>query len=137
MSNKIIAEDFKLKKENKKNFKKSIIERGNITNEFTLEDIENHQTDLDKQEKETVAQIKLSSAVVENVERNHPTVSKMSDDQLSAAHYLFETKTILSKSNTSLKSIRATKKKYKEVVDTIMDKFGFVKTNLEKDESAE
>ena len=126
MVNKIEAKDFNLKKENKKDFKKSIIERGNLTNEFTLEDIESHQVELDKAERELTAQIKVSTAVVGNVERNHSFVSKLSDEQLSAAAYLAETKEILRKSEAQLKGVKATKKKYKEVLEVVYKKFGFV-----------
>lgn len=134
MKNKIIAEDFNLKKEDKKNFKKSTIERGNITNEFTLEDIEIHMADLEKMNRELTAQIRVSKAAKENVERNHKFVSKMSDEQLGVAHYLAETKEILRKSEAKLKEVKATKKKYEEVMSVVMNKFGFVESNLDKNE---
>lgn len=135
MKNKIIAEDFNLKKEDKKNFKKSKIERLNITNEFTLEDIENHMAELDKMNRELTAQIRVSNAAKANVERNHTFVSKLSDEQLNAAHYLAETKEIIKKSEAKLKEVKATQKKYKEVMGVVMDKFGFVESNLDQDES--
>lgn len=134
MQNKIIAEDFNLKKQDKKNFKKSIIERVNLTNEFTLEDIENHKAELDKMERELTAQIRVSNAAKENVERNHAFISKMSDEQLSVAHYLFETKDIIRKSEAKLKEVKATKKKYNEVLKVVMEKFGFVESNVMADE---
>jgi paraquat-inducible protein B len=127
---KVNAEDFSISKQNKTNFKKSIIQRSNLTNEFTLEDIENHLTELNRLEKELASQIKLSTAVVGNVERNHPFVSKMSDEALNAAAYLFETKKIISDSEKKLKSVKQTKKNYKEVIDTIYKKFGFVESNV-------
>lgn len=136
MQNKIVAEDFNLKKEDKKNFKKSVIERVNLTNEFTLADLEAHQAELDKMERELTAQIRVSTAAKANVERNHPFVSKMSDEQLNTAHYLSETKEILAKAESKLKEVKATKKKYKEVVDTVMKKFGFVESNVMNDESS-
>lgn len=130
MQDKIVAEDFKIKKQNNKNFKKAIIERSNLTNEFTLEDIETHEVELDKNERELTAQIRISTAAVANVERNHPFVAKMSDAQLSAAAYLAETKDILRRSEAQLKAVKATKKKYKEVKDVVMKKFGFVESNV-------
>jgi hypothetical protein len=136
MSNKIIAEDFKLKKENKKDFKRSIIERHNLTNEFTLADIENHKAELEKMERELKAQIRVSNAAKENVESNHPYVSKMSDEALNAAHYLSETKEIIAKSEAKLKEVVATLKKYKEVEKVVMEKFGFVESKVLEDESA-
>ena len=136
MQNKIIAEDFNLKKVNKKDYKQSIIERSNLTNEFTLADIENHKAELEKMQRELTAQIRVSNAAKENVERNHKFVSKMSDEQLSAAHYLLETKDIIRKSEAKLKEVRATKKKYDEVITVVMDKFGFVESNVLEDEPA-
>ena len=127
---KVNAEDFSIAKANKKDFKKAVIQRSNLTNEFTLEDIETHQVELDRLEKELTAQIKLSTAVVGNVERNHPFVSKMSDEALNAAAYLAETKNILRDAEKKLKEVKQTKKNYKEVVDTIYKKFGFVESSL-------
>jgi hypothetical protein len=137
MVNKIIAEDFILKKQDKKNFKKSIIERQNLTNEFTLEDVENHLFEMDKMERELTAQVRVSTAVIANVERNHPFVSKLSDEQLSVAIYLGEAKDIVRKSNAKLRDIKATKKKYKEVTDVVYKKFGFVPTELPLNEATE
>lgn len=130
MKNKIVAEDFNIKKENKKDYKRTVIERVNITNEFTLADIENHKADLDKMERELSSQIKVSTAVKANVERNHTFVSKMSDEQLGVAHYLCETKDIIRKAEAKLKEVRATQKKYDEVVKVVMDKFGFVESKV-------
>jgi len=127
---KVNAEDFSISKQNKTNCKKSIIQRSNLTNEFTLEDIENHQVELDRLEKELTAQIKMSTAVVGNVERNHPFVAKMSDKQLNAAAYLFETKKIINDAEKKLKDVKQTKKNYKEVVSTIYKKFGFLESNV-------
>lgn len=125
MQNKIIAEDFNLKKVNKKDHKQSIIERSNLTNEFTLADIESHQAELTKMSRELVAQIRVSTAAKDNVARNHTLVAKLSDEQLSAANYLFETKEILRKSEAKLKEVKATIKKYNEVIKVVTEKFGF------------
>lgn len=135
MQNKIKAEDFEIKKQNKKDYKQATIVRNNISNEFTLADIDSHLVELDKMERELTAQIRVSNAAKENVERNHPYVAKMSDEQLSAAHYMAETKEIIQKSERKLKDVKATKKKYREVVDVVMDKFGFVESNVMSDES--
>jgi hypothetical protein len=131
---KIIAEDFNLKKEDKKNFKKSIIERVNLTNEFTIEGIENHKTELEKASRELNGQIRVSKAVVENVERNHPLVASLTDEQLAAAHYLSETKEILAKSQAKLREVSKTQKKYEQVLSVIYRKFGFVESNITPNE---
>jgi hypothetical protein len=137
MSNKITAEDFFLKKEDKKNYKNSVIERRNLANEFTLGDIENHKVELEKMERELTAQIRVSNAAADNVCRNHVFVSKMSDEQLNAAHYLWETKMIIKKSEVKLKEVRAARKKYNQIIEIALQKFGFVKSNIINNEPAE
>jgi regulator of sirC expression with transglutaminase-like and TPR domain len=127
---KIIAEDFNLKKEDKKNFKKSVIERMNLTNQFTIEDIENHKAELEKSRRELNAQIRVSKSVVENVERNHPIIATLTPEQLNAAHYLSETKEILAKSEAKLKEVSKTEKRYEQVLSVIYRKFGFVESNI-------
>ncbi len=133
---KIKAEDFSIIKQNKKDFKKSLIARSNLTNEFTLEEIEVHEVELVKNKRELEAQIRVTTAVIDNVSRNHEYVSKMSDEALSVASYLFEARQTLQKSEGQLKSVKATQKKYKEVKDIVMKKFGFVESNILEDESA-
>ena len=41
----------------------------NLTNEFTIEDIEKHQRDLDKMAREATAQIRVTKAAIGNVEK--------------------------------------------------------------------
>lgn len=133
---KINAEDFSIAKANKKDFKKAVISRGNLTNEFTLEDIETHEAELAKNKRELEAQVRVTKAVIDNVDRNHAFVSKMSDEALSVASYLFEARQTLKKSEAQLKSVKATQKKYTEVRDMVMKKFGFVEANNSGDESS-
>ena len=132
---KIVPEDFILTKENKKDFKKSTISRINLTNEFTLEDIEAHQKHLKKNRHEVQAQVRLTSAVIRNVEENHPFVAAMSDEQLATAAYLQENKEVLKKAEAKLKEVDKTVKKYNEYLDVIYKKFGFVPTELPQNDS--
>lgn len=134
--NKIQAEDFSIAKENKKDVNKTEILRSNLTNQFTLGDIKSHQEELDRVEKELKSQISLSTAVVSNVERNHPFVAKMSMEQLSAAAYLFETKEILNKSEKKLKEVKATLKDYVAIEEIVYSKLGYVPVTDSKDETA-
>lgn len=130
MFNKVSPEDFSIAKENKKDFKQSVIARSNLTNEFTIADIEKNQFDLDRLERELTAQVRVSTAAIDNVKRNHAFVSKMSDEQLAAASYLFETKELLQKSESNLKEVKAAKKNYKTILNAIYTKFGFVESNV-------
>ena len=127
---KVNAEDFSIDKVNKKDFKQSVIKRSNLTNEFTLSDLETHQAQLEKMERELKAQVKLTTSVIENIDRNHKLVSKMSDEQLHTAAYLYENKNVLKEAEKKLKEVTKTKKNYKEVIDTIYSKFGFVESNV-------
>ena len=127
MTSKINGEDFSIKKENKKDYRETVISRSNLTNEFTIASLEDHQAKLEKSKGEIAAQIKLSEAVVANVSKNHPFVSKMSDEALATAAYLYETKQVLAQAEAKLKEIKTTLKKYDETLEVIYTKFGFVK----------
>ncbi len=133
---KINPDDFSIAKKHK-DFKKSVILRGNLTNEFTLEDVESHQAQIVKMERELNAQIKLTTAVVENVERNHEFVAAMSDEQLNVAAYLAENRNLLSEAKKKLKEVEKTKKNYEAVTAAIYEKFGFVESNIIENETAE
>lgn len=127
MTNKINEGDFSIKKENKKDYRKTIINRHNLTNEFTIESIEDHQESLKKSQKEIVSQIGLTKAVVANIAKNHAYIGKMSDEALAIAAYLYENKKVLAQADAKLKEIKKTIKKYDETLDVIYTKFGFVK----------
>lgn len=136
MSSKIKAEDFELTKSNK-NFKKATITRINMTNSFTIEELEGDMRNLDRMERESAGQIRVSKAAVENIERNHKFISKMSDEQLATAAYLYETKTLLAKAEKTAKEVKNAKKLYNEMMKTVYQKFGFVETTLPENESAQ
>ncbi len=133
---KINPDDFSIAKKHK-DFKKAVILRGNLTNEFTLEDVETHQAQIVKLERELNAQIKLTTAVVENVERNHEFVAAMSDEQLNVAAYLAENRNLLKEAKKKLKEVEKTKKNYEAVTAAIYEKFGFVESNIIENETAE
>ncbi len=125
MSSKIQAEDFSIAKENKKDFKKSVILRSNLTNEFTLEEVEADEKKLDQMEREMNGQIRVSKAALDNIGRNHPAVVKMSDETLAKASYVYETKQVLQAAERKLKEIKNAKKKYRDVKSVVYTKFGF------------
>lgn len=128
---KIIADDFTISKADKKNYLDTVIERSNLSNTFTLRELEEDLVKLERQARELEGQVKVSSAAIANINHNHPFVSKLSDEQLQTAAYIYETKDVLRKAETGLKANKAAKKKYKEVIDTVVSKFGF------KDETTE
>lgn len=118
--------NFSISKENKKDFKKSLIARSNLTNHFTLEEVEDDQKDLERTEREIKSQISLSTKALENVARNYPFTAKLSDEQLMTAAYVYETKSLLAKSEAKMKEIKNAKKKYKDVIALLYKKFNFV-----------
>ena len=133
MSNKINPEDFSIAKENK-DFKKSVISRSGLTNEFTLEAIEKHEKEIKESKATLLAQVKLSDAVIKNVAQFHPMIANMSDEMLSKAAYLHETKQVMKEAAEKAKQLAATERKYRLIKKVIYDKFGFVESNILNDE---
>lgn len=135
MSTKIKAEDFELTKENK-NFKQAEITRHNMTSTFTIADLEQDVAGFDKIEREANGQLRVSKAVIDNVERNHEFISKLSDEQLSVAAYLYEAKRLVKESEQRLKDVKKAKKQYADILSVVHEKFGFVATKLPADEQS-
>lgn len=129
MSNKINEGDFEIAKKHK-DFKKSVIARTGLTNEFTIGDMEAHESDLEKSKTTLMAQIKLSDAVIKNIAHFHEHVSNMSDEMLAKAAYLYETKQLVNTTSAKLKEVNATLKKYRLIKGVIYKKFGFVESNI-------
>lgn len=127
MSDSINKEDFILKEEND-DFKQSVIERQNVTTEFTLEDIENHQADLEKMRRELMGQMKVTQATVDNIERNHEFVNELSDEQKHHVWMYHENKTVLENAKQKLEQVEEQVERYKELLDVVYEKFGFVKS---------
>lgn len=129
MTNKINEDDFSIAKSNK-DFKKAVIARSGLTNEFTIADMEAHESDLEKSKTTLMAQIKLSDAVVKNIAHFHEHVANMSDETLAKAAYLHETKQLVATTSAKLKEVIATLRKYRLIKKVIYDKFGFVESNI-------
>jgi hypothetical protein len=124
---KVNADDFSISKENKKDYRQTVIARANLTNHFTIESLEDHEAELKKAKETLNAQIKLTNSVIDNVERNHKKVAGLTEEELATAAYLYENKALKVNSENKLKEINASLKKYKETLDVIYTKFGFVK----------
>lgn len=127
---KLNPDDFSIVKDNKRDFKNAVIERSNLTNQFTVAEVEIDYMRLEQTEKELTAQIKLSTAALDNIGRNHPFVMKLSDEQLATAAYVYETKKVKSQAESKLKQVKNGMKKYRNVLETIYKKFGFVQSNV-------
>lgn len=85
---------YKIKEENEDPML-SVIEKGGVTVDFTLQDVENDIRHNTKLKKELEARLKLDKAKVENIEHFHPWVKDWSDEQLSIAHLYAESRSVV------------------------------------------
>lgn len=125
-------EDFSIEEENE-DFRKSTIARSNLTNTFTLEDVEKHREELKKMKQQLESQIKVSGAVVDNVERNHDFVKDFSGEELTTLAYYKENLDVKKDAEDKLSDVEQSLDAYNEVIDVVYDKFGFVKSNIKTD----
>ena len=130
MSDNIKAEDFELKEENKKDFKQSVIERNNVSTEFTIEVIENHQADLLKFQKELTAQISLCEKTADNIYRNHEWLKDMDEEKLHHAWMLKQNLDVIEQAKPKLSEVEDQLGQYNELLKVIYDKFGFVESEV-------
>ncbi len=128
MSDKLKAADFTLKEEND-NFKQAVIERKNVTTEFTLELVEEHKQDLEKLEKELTSQISVCEATVDNIHRNHEWLKDIEEEKLHHAWMLKENKDVINNAKPKLEQVQDQLKQYKALEDLIYKKFGFVESD--------
>jgi type I site-specific restriction endonuclease len=124
---KLNKDDLSLKEENKDNFKESLIERKNLTNEFTIASIEKHIGTLEKMQREIKGTVKLAKATVDNVLRNNEFIKEMSDEDQHAVWMHKENADIVKEGDEKLKVVTEELDKHNEYLDVIYDKFGFVK----------
>jgi hypothetical protein len=132
MSDKVNPKDFELKKEDKDDFKQSVIERKNVKTEFTLSLVEEHKNDLLKLETELTAQASVCQATVDNIERNHEFAAKLTDEERHHVWMYVENATVVKDAEAKLKVVKEQLGAYDELLDTVYEKFGFVKTEVEE-----
>jgi len=132
MSDKINPADFELKEENKEDFKQSTIVRKNVETEFSLALVEDHKNDLVKMEKELDSQVNICQATCDNITRNHEFVKELTDEQLHHVWMYQENKSVVDNAAGKLVEVREQLGTYNELLDTIYEKFGFVKTDVKK-----
>lgn len=124
-------DDFAVTEENKDDFKSSTIQRSNIQSEFTINDIEEHQKSLDKMETELEGQAKIARATLDNMDRNHEWITKLSDEELHHAWMYKENKDVAEKSEEKLEQVQEQKGVYEELIAMLYKKFGFVETTAD------
>lgn len=134
---KLNKKDLSIKEENKENFKDSVIERKNLTNEFTVADIEKHVAHLNKMKKEADATVGVAKATKANIEDNHgELLGGLGDKERHHVWMWQEQDNILKEVIPQQEQIDAEIEKHEEYLDVIYDAFGFVKSELNDTEEA-
>ena len=72
---------YKVVKENKKDSTLTVIEKGNITSDFTLSDFQRNIIDMEKTVKELTSKYQHDLLVKQAIEKNDPFVLKLTEDQ--------------------------------------------------------
>lgn len=88
------SQHYKIKKK-KKDWKDTIIEKSNITADFTIRQFEENIENLQKTLKELEATHKVHLATMDNIERNHSFVKEMSEQDLNTCAMYYESKQIV------------------------------------------
>ncbi len=72
---------YKVIKENKKDSTLTLIEKGNITSDFTLSDFQRNIIDMEKTVKELTSKYQHDLLVKQAIEKHDPFVLKLTEDQ--------------------------------------------------------
>jgi hypothetical protein len=72
---------YKITKENKKDPTLTVIEKGNITSDFTIADFQRNIIDMEKTVKELSSKYQHDLLVKQAIERHDPFVLKLTEDQ--------------------------------------------------------
>lgn len=115
---------YTIEKVNKKNPMESVIVKHGSTVHFTLADIERLEVTLKKQLTEADAQMKLEAAKMDNIERNHAFVKKLTDEQLFTVHMYAESKARYKDSEKTVKDIKAKFKNHDKEMSEVYKQTG-------------
>ena len=131
MSEELKKEDLVMKEENKDDFKESLIQRKNLTNEFTIAGIETGLKGLEEKLVEIDAMIKVAIASKGNVERNHPkALAKLNLDERKINWVWQDQENIIAEMTPTKEQYEEAIATHKESLEVIYDNFGFVKTDI-------
>lgn len=109
--------------------KDHLLEKDNLTAEFTIRAIEENIAELEKFEKELKANISLQKAAMENIANNHPGILGLSDQLKIAAAMYSESDQKQREYKTKLKDVRAVLKREKAQIDEVYEALGFEKSD--------
>ena len=128
-------DDFRIKEEHD-DYRQAVIARDNLTNEFTIADIEEQVKSFEKMQTEVRAKVGVAQATVDNIERNHgELLDKLSNKEKHHVHMWKENLNLVKEHQPLLKQIEESLTHNREVLELLYDKFGFVKSDVidEKD----
>lgn len=129
-SEKLNPNDFVVATKDKKNPEKSVIERRNLTNTFTLEDVHGQYEYLTKMQRELEAQKKVAKAMMDNIVRNHDWVKEFSKQQLQTLCMYADNLVQYDETKKKMKEVDEQIKKYDAVLEVVYSKVGYVKSEV-------
>lgn len=118
-------------KEKKDNPRESVIELHGKPIEFTLYGMEASIAGAEKTIKELESTSKLNAAKMDNIERNHPFVKEMSEQDLFTAHMYQEAKAIVLVCNKKADEFKAAKAKDEAALVDLFEKMPDLKADVE------
>ena len=123
--------DLSIKEENKENFKDTVIERKNLTNQFTVADIEKHLAHLKKMKAEADGTASLAQATKENIEKNQgELIDSLDEIQKHTVNMWYEQYAVLDELAPQQKEIDEEVAKHEDYLKVIYDAFGFVESEV-------
>lgn len=96
-----------------KNIDETVIECSNITNQFTIKDVNYNIEQLEKAKREVEPIIKLQKAKITNITEHNPSVLKLTEEERMAAHLYNEAFTFIKEAGKKIKEIDKQIKKQK------------------------
>jgi len=110
---------YKIYKKNK-DAKEVVIEKSGITAQFTINEIEKHESYLARTLKEIEGQLMLEDAKATNILNNNTFLMKMSEEDIHAAHMYFEAMAFSVTAKPKIKEIKDQIKSYKKEKEEII-----------------
>lgn len=121
---------FQLKQRNEEDYKQSVIEKGGITADFTIAEIEAMQERNKKALKETEGQLEIKQAEIVNIDHFHPTIKDMTGEELTAAWIYKEATDYVNKSGAVIDNLKAAIAENDATIAEAMKVAGFEETDF-------
>lgn len=132
--NKLNPEDFIVEEVNTEDPKATVITRTNVTNQFTLHELDKAKDQVLKLKKEAESTIKVAAAMCTNIETNHEWVKEMTEEKLHHAWLYKENKDQVKQYELKLAEVEEVLAQYNELEKIAHEKIGFVPTDVTTEE---